>query len=114
MSDAFRMLTGTKPVRRVANPIERTLLKWVALSLPLPWPPGLFMTTPEIDQLQEGTKPAAFTVDVAELESLVERIASEPGRLEGQAHPIFGRLSAAAWLRWGYLHTDHHLRQFGA
>ena len=24
-----------------------------------------------------------------------------------------GTLSEAAWLRWAYLHTDHHLRQFG-
>ena len=31
-----------------------------------------------------------------------------------QIHPLFGRMSEAAWLRWGYLHVDHHLRQFGA
>jgi hypothetical protein len=29
------------------------------------------------------------------------------------AHPIFGRMTEAEWMRWGYLHTDHHLRQFG-
>ena len=29
-------------------------------------------------------------------------------------HPIFGRMSQRAWLRWAYLHMDHHLRQFGA
>jgi len=29
------------------------------------------------------------------------------------AHPIFGRMSLWEWQRWGYLHTDHHLRQFG-
>jgi hypothetical protein len=28
-------------------------------------------------------------------------------------HPIFGAMSERAWLRWGYLHMDHHLRQFG-
>jgi len=28
-------------------------------------------------------------------------------------HPIFGGMSERAWLRWAYLHTDHHLRQFG-
>jgi hypothetical protein len=28
-------------------------------------------------------------------------------------HPIFGRITRAEWLRWGYLHADHHLRQFG-
>ena len=29
-------------------------------------------------------------------------------------HPIFGRMSDGDWLRWGYLHMEHHLRQFGA
>jgi hypothetical protein len=29
----------------------------------------------------------------------------------GRARPIFGRMSDAEWLRWGYLHTDHHRRQ---
>jgi len=29
------------------------------------------------------------------------------------ARPIFGPLTRAEWLRWGYLHADHHLRQFG-
>ena len=28
-------------------------------------------------------------------------------------HPMFGPMSAADWMRWGYLHADHHLRQFG-
>jgi hypothetical protein len=28
-------------------------------------------------------------------------------------HPIFGPMSRENWMRWGYLHADHHLRQFG-
>lgn len=28
-------------------------------------------------------------------------------------HPGFGRMSQSDWLRWGYRHVDHHLRQFG-
>jgi Protein of unknown function (DUF1569) len=28
-------------------------------------------------------------------------------------HPLFGRMSASSWMRWAYLHADHHLRQFG-
>jgi len=28
-------------------------------------------------------------------------------------HPIFGPMTAKDWMRWGYLHADHHLRQFG-
>jgi hypothetical protein len=27
-------------------------------------------------------------------------------------HPLFGSMEHADWMRWGYLHTDHHLRQF--
>lgn len=38
---------------------------------------------------------------------------TDAANLDGQVHPIFGRLSRAAWLRWAYLHMDHHLRQFG-
>jgi hypothetical protein len=29
-------------------------------------------------------------------------------------HPIFGELTDSERMRWGYLHMDHHLRQFGA
>jgi hypothetical protein len=29
-------------------------------------------------------------------------------------HPMFGSMKRADWLRWGYLHADHHLRQFSA
>jgi hypothetical protein len=28
-------------------------------------------------------------------------------------HAFFGPMSYSEWMRWGYLHTDHHLRQFG-
>jgi hypothetical protein len=27
-------------------------------------------------------------------------------------HPFFGSMQHADWMRWGYLHADHHLRQF--
>jgi hypothetical protein len=52
-------------------------------------------------------------VDLAQLEALLERITAQAKTLDGRWHPIFGRMSDAAWLRWGYLHMDHHLRQFG-
>ena len=28
-------------------------------------------------------------------------------------HAIFGAMTASDWMRWGFLHADHHLRQFG-
>ena len=74
---------------------------------------GRIQTRPEIDQQCEGTRPADFAADVSEL-ALLNGIAARPTDGEWPVHPIFGRMSPAAWLRWAYLHTDHHLRQFGA
>lgn len=113
LSDAFRMATGEKAVSPHTSLARRTLVKWLALYAPLQWPPGL-LTRPEIDQYVSGTKPSAFAADVADVAALVERITVQAARIDWPPHPIFGRMSAAAWLRWGYLHTDHHLRQFGA
>jgi Protein of unknown function (DUF1569) len=88
-------------------------MKWIALYAPLRWPAGI-PTTPELDQTVGGTRPADFDADVAELEMLLTRVAAERSdRLAGLVHPIFGRMSESAWLRWAYLHADHHLRQFG-
>ena len=113
LCDSFRMLQGRKPVSHATGRFQRTMLKWVALYLPFPWPPGI-STSPEIDQELGGTTPVGFVEDLAELEALVDLVTSREAIFDGQTHPIFGRLSEAGWLRWAYLHMDHHLRQFGA
>jgi Protein of unknown function (DUF1569) len=112
LSDACRMATGAEFVSDASGPLQRTLVKWIALYLPLPWPPGI-LTRPEIDQEFGGTRPSDFATDVAKAITLVQGLATA-GNVDWPPHPIFGRMSRAAWLRWGYLHTDHHLRQFGA
>jgi hypothetical protein len=113
LADGFRMGTGAKPVRRVAGRLRGTTIKWVALYLPVRWPRG-FRTTAEIDQERLGTTPGDFAADVAELEALLHLVTAQSRSFEWQSHPLFGSMSEAAWLRWGYLHVDHHLRQFGA
>ena len=113
LSDSFRMVTGEKAVSEIAHALNRTVVKWIALYAPLPWPRGRVATRPEIDQLCGGTRPADFAEDVRTLEALIERITAHPEVWEGRRHPLFGRMTSAAWLRWGYLHVDHHLRQFG-
>jgi uncharacterized protein DUF1569 len=113
LSDAFRVPLGEIVVSYNAHLFNRTVLKWIAIYLPLPWPPGI-QTRPEMDQCRgAGTKPGDFERDVAELEALIEKVTAPTTRLEGRPHPLFGPLSHAEWLRWGYLHMDHHLRQFG-
>jgi hypothetical protein len=113
LGDAFRMGTGDKAVSDATSLFHRTIVKWVVLYAPLRWPPGIH-TRPEIDACLGGTQPAAFAADVAALEALVEHVTAPARSFEWRPHPLFGRMSHAAWLRWGYLHMDHHLRQFGA
>ena len=112
LADAFRMATGDKEVSTASGPLQRSLVKWIALYLPVAWPAGI-PTRPETDQAVAGTKPIEFARDVAEVEQLLMRTAAQNASAWPD-HAIFGRMSHRAWLRWGYLHTDHHLRQFGA
>jgi len=54
LSDCFRLTLGEKTAAPVDNFFTRTVLKWVALELPLPWPRG-YKTHPEFDQSIGGT-----------------------------------------------------------
>ena len=113
LGDSLRMVTGQKPVSHATGLLPRTIVKWTALYLPLRWPAGI-ATRPEVDQEVGGTRPVEFAGDVAQLEALLELVTTQTRSVNCQVHPIFGRMSEAAWLRWAYLHMDHHLRQFGA
>lgn len=113
LSDGYRMLTGERTAQRVATPLPPPVMKWIALYAPWQWPTGI-LTTPELDPDAGGTPPVEFDEDVAELAKLLDHIARDRrGGLGGVVHPVFGRMSESAWLRWAYLHADHHFRQFG-
>ena len=115
LSDAFRGPLGDRPPSAARDTwLSRTLVKWVALSTPLPWPRGGVRTSPEIDQVAgAGTPPGQFADDVAALVGLMQRFVAQ-GTSERPPHAGFGRFSAREWRRWGWAHVDHHLRQFGA
>jgi uncharacterized protein DUF1569 len=113
LADNCRMALGQKAVSPDTSIVKRTLIKWVALYAPLQWRPGI-LTRPEIDQQIAGTCPTDFGSDVAEVKTLLDTIADHDVRRRWPDHPVFGRMSSSQWLRWAYLHTDHHLRQFGA
>ncbi len=111
LNDSFLAVTGQRPASSASGPLQRTLIKWIALYAPLRWPQGV-PTRPEVDQEVGGTKPSTFATDVTQLEMLVQLVTTRQGCF-GPAHPIFGPMSEADWMRWAYLHMDHHLRQFG-
>jgi hypothetical protein len=113
LSDSFRVPLGirhTKPIP--ASPLKRALIKWAALYLPVPWPKGV-PTMPENDQFIGGSPPRTFEGDRRELGRLINEFASATHVLKAAYHPMFGTMPIADWQRWGYLHADHHLRQFG-
>jgi hypothetical protein len=109
LSDSFLCPLGEKDVSRARVPIPRGTYKWLALYVPIQWPHGV-ATRPEMEQGVGGTEPVEFWRDRERLVELVERFASAR---EFAEHPIFGEMSGKDWMRWGYLHCDHHLRQFG-
>jgi hypothetical protein len=112
LTDSFLAVLGERGPAREPRLHERTVMRWVALSTPIPWPRGL-PTMPVNDQEKGGTPPGNFDSDKEALRQatlrFVDRIPS--GAL---LHPLFGAMSAAEWGRWGYRHMDHHLRQFSA
>ena len=113
LSDAFRVAMSEKDAKPVSNVFTRSVMKWFALQAPMAWPHGV-STVPECEAGRGGTPPAEMVRDLNELGGLLERFSKRPHAFEFAEHAIFGKMSDEEWLRWGYLHMDHHLRQFGA
>jgi hypothetical protein len=110
--DSYQVPMGGKKAAMATGILQRTAMKYVALHVPLRWPKGI-ATMPEIDQLIGGTAPAQFEADRANLIDIIRRFAAMPPDFKWAPHPLFEHLSRWEWMRWGYLHPDHHLRQFG-
>ncbi len=90
----------------------RPLIKWIALSTPLPWPRGL-PTPSSVDPRGDGTKPSDFETDRQRAIEGLRTFAAAPASALTSSHSAFGSMTARDWKRWAYRHTDHHLRQFG-
>jgi hypothetical protein len=110
LSDSLRAALGDKYISPSTSLFKRTILKPLALWAPVPWPHG-YKTRPEMDQQQGGTPPVEFASDLEDLRVLIERFCTLEG--EFAVHAMFGRMSRSERLRYGFLHIDHHLRQFG-
>jgi hypothetical protein len=111
LADAYRVPLAERTASPATGIVQRTVIKWAALWVPVKWMKG-FPTRPEMEQGKGGTIPVEFERDKAALLSLVQRFCDDlPPRCA--PHPVFGDMNTHEWLRWGYLHADHHLRQFG-
>ena len=111
LDDSYKCGLGEKYASPATGYLQRTLLKWLALEMPLKWMKGV-PTRPEMEQGKGGTPPLDFHQDVASLLSTLERFCDSLPK-PCPMHPIFREMTEGDWMRWGYLHADHHLRQFG-
>ncbi|MFN7921307.1 MAG: DUF1569 domain-containing protein [Bryobacteraceae bacterium] len=113
LSDSLEGIQGRKALGSKETFFSRTVVKYVALRAPMRWPKGV-PTMPEMDAKIGGTPPQEWAADVSKLVALTEQF-SKFGEQEFARcrHPMFGQMSLWEWKRWAYLHTDHHLRQFG-
>lgn len=101
---------STEPVVRERLHLPAPLLKLVSLRLPRPWPKNL-PTLPNYRVGGSGIAPADFAADHTGLVAAFDAFCGHPAITRD--HGFFGRMSHGDWMRWGYLHADHHLRQFG-
>lgn len=114
LSDAFRaVIDESARPPRVDNLLTRTVAKWIFLRTPVPFPRGA-PTLPSFDQAKRGTPPTTFEADREALIAIIDRFVALHADGKRPPHALFGPLSADDWARWGWAHTDHHLRQFGA
>ena len=111
LADAFRTPLGEQTPRPMSVlGLPAPVAKWLALSVPLPWPRGV-KGAPESDPRRGGTKPVQFETDRERVVTMARRLMAEAS--DAHPHPMLGPMTRADWLRWGWLHMDHHLRQFG-
>lgn len=111
LSDAFEMALGERETGAAETLFSRTVMKWVAVELPVRWPHGV-RTLAAMDPARRGTRPTSLDTDRRRLEGLMIRFVELDGAPDVR-HPLFGRLDRGPWMRWGWRHVDHHLRQFG-
>ncbi len=108
LREAFLIATGERRADAVPVPLPGPMLKFLALRAPMPWPKGS-PTVPGLERKNLIT--GSFGTDK---EGLLRAYDDFLGMTsERPEHPMFGRMTRRDWMRWGYLHTDHHLRQFG-
>ena len=113
LSDSYLLALGERAAADKSNFLARSVVKLAALHAPMQWPKGV-STVPEMDQVSGGgTPPAQFESDREQLLQIIGRFGALPTDFKFAPHPIFAEMNEWEWMRWGYLHADHHLRQFG-
>ena len=111
LADSYEIALGHRAAAPLPIPAPR-LIKRLALWTPVRWAKGL-KTVPEVDANRAPAQVGSFAEEHTRLLRRFAEFGASTS-LAGRPHPMFGPMREVDWQRWGYLHPDHHLRQFGA
>jgi hypothetical protein len=106
---SYEVALGERTVEPLKG-LPPVLMKWMALRSGLRWSKNI-QTTPELKRAIAEHSEVEFDILVRAAVDSMEAVARGPRY--APSHPMFGPMTAGDWKRWGYLHADHHLRQFG-
>ena len=107
--EAYLYALADTPVDPIPLPYPANVVKQFALKLPTPWPHST-ATIPQLKLDAPGMACTNFEQDLATLLSSFDNFCALTNHTRD--HPFFGTMQHSDWMRWGYLHADHHLRQF--
>ena len=108
--EAYVYALADTPVDPIPLPYPPSVVKHFALTVPTPWPPST-STIPQLKLEAPGMMCTTFEQDRKTLLTAFDAFCAL--RDHTRDHPFFGSMRHSDWMRWGYLHADHHLRQFG-
>jgi len=112
LSESFLAPLGDRKVESMKRPLPAFALRFIFLSLPIKWTHGpkaaaLGAVATDADAVAE------FDADRKNLIQLFDRLIAMDDKSVCPPNPFFGAMNESQWKRWAWLHTDHHLRQFG-
>jgi len=107
--EAYLYALADTPVELIPLPYPPAVVKQFALELPKPWPHST-RTLPELSLDAPGMACTTFDRDRDTLLAAFDNFCALTDYTRD--HPFFGSMKHGDWMRWGYLHADHHLRQF--
>ena len=106
---AYQMVLTDTLGKTVPGP-PQWMMKFAALWTGREWAHG-YKTTPLLKMALAAQAPGRLKEELALALEGVNGVAG--GERLPATHPMFGPMTLKDWQRWGYLHADHHLRQFG-
>lgn len=107
--EAYVYALANTPVDPITLPFPPQTVKHFALKRTTPWPHST-RTIPPLELDAPGMTPTTFDQDHNTLLASFDSFCTLTNHTRD--HPFFGAMEHADWMRWGYLHADHHLRQF--